>query len=326
VDHEELSIPGPPGAPDVPVTVLRPQPAPQAAPVLVNMHGGGLITGHQSQDTARLVPFVEDLGVIAVNVGYRLAPRHPFPASVEDAYAALRWTAGQAGRLGADPGRIVLMGSSAGGCLAAGAALMARDRGGPRSAGLVLLYPMIDDRHETASSHQVTHATWSIENSKLAWRCILGESAGGPGVSPYAAPARARSLAGLPPVYVEAASADICRDEDIAFARQALLDGVPAHLTVYGGAPHAYDVYAPGSTFAEHAHATRTWWLQNLLGIPGRGRPNPVSARRPRRPPSGSAARPAHLGGASRPPGRGPGRGPAASGRPRPASDQAGYC
>jgi acetyl esterase/lipase len=268
IEYEDLDIPGPPGAPAVPVTVLRPRRLHGSAPVLVNLHGGGLITGHRSQDTARLAPFVDGLGVVAVNVDYRLAPAHPFPAAVDDAYAALAWTARAASAIGADPARIVLMGSSAGGGLAAATALMARDRGGPQAAGLLLLYPMLDDRNETVSSHQVTLATWTRSDNELAWRCILGDAAGGTDVSPYAAPARADSLKGLPPAYVEASGADIFRDEDVAWASRAWEDGVQVHLTVFGATPHGHDVLAAESRFAAAAHASRTWWLRTLLDLP----------------------------------------------------------
>lgn len=267
IDYEDLAIPGPPGAPRVPVTILRPRGLRCPAPVLVNLHGGGLITGHRSQDTERLVPLVDDLGMIAVNVDYRLAPAHPFPAAVDDAYACLAWTAREASAMGGDPGRIVLMGSSAGGGLAAGTALMARDRGGPQVAGLLLLYPMLDDRNDTVSSHQVTLATWTRADNELAWRCVLGDAAGGPEVSPYAAPARADSLEGLPPTYVEAAGSDIFRDEDVAFASRAWADGVPVHLAVYAGAPHGHDILVSESPFAAAAYASRTWWLRTLLGL-----------------------------------------------------------
>ena len=269
IGYEDRSVPGPPGGPDVDVTVLRPRDQSEAAPILINLHGGGLITGHRSQDTARLVRFVDDLGFVVVNVEYRLAPAHPFPSAVEDAYAALVWTASEARGLGGDPGRIVLMGSSAGGGLAAGTALLARDRGGPAVAGLLLLYPMLDDRNQTVSSHQVTLATWTRSDNELAWRCVLGDSADGPGVSPYAAPARAVSYAGLPPAYVEAGTADIFRDEDVAFASRAWQDGVPVHLTVFGGTPHGHDVLVSASPFASAAYDSRTWWLRTFLGRPG---------------------------------------------------------
>ncbi|NUP66197.1 MAG: alpha/beta hydrolase fold domain-containing protein, partial [Nonomuraea sp.] len=190
IDAEERVIPGPEGAPDLEITVLRPRHATRPVPGLYNIHGGGMITGTRHMDTPRLVALVEELGVVAVNVEYRLAPEHPDPAPVEDCYAGLAWTAGHAAELGVDPGRIVVMGGSAGGGLAAGVALLARDRGGPRLAGQLLLCPMIDDANTTVSSHQYDGlGTWPRALNLLGWRALLGEAAGDPDadVSIYAA-------------------------------------------------------------------------------------------------------------------------------------------
>lgn len=275
VAFTDLEIPGPPGAPALPATILRPRrPAAGSAAALINFHGGGLVMGHRSQDTARLVPLVCELGVTVINVDYRLAPEHPYPAAAEDCYAALYWAAREAPGvpgLGIDPARIVVMGSSAGGGLAAATALMARDFGGPRIAGLLLLYPMLDDRMQTCSSRQVRLATWTSADNEFAWKSYLGPAAGGPGVSPHAAPARAACLSGLPPVYLEAAAADIFRDEDAAFASRAWKDRVRLRLTVYDGAPHGYDVLAPESRAARAAFRDRVGWLRWLLNIPARG-------------------------------------------------------
>ncbi|MEV6121214.1 alpha/beta hydrolase [Streptomyces sp. NPDC052077] len=270
IDAEERTVPGPEGAPPLDVTVLRPRGATGPVPGLFNIHGGGMISGHRHQDTPRLADLVEELGVVAVNVEYRLAPEHPDPAPVEDCYAGFRWMAGHAAELGVDPGRLVVMGGSAGGGLSAGVCLLARDRGGPVPAGQLLLCPMLDDTNTTVSSHQYDGSgTWQREMNVLAWRALLGERAGDPaaGVSPYAAPSRADDLSGLPPAFVEAGSAELFRDEDVAYASRIWAAGGRAELHIWQGAFHGFDVFAPDHEITRAALAARLSWLRRVLGL-----------------------------------------------------------
>src|SRR5699024_4519599 len=222
ITAEDRIIPGPAGAPDLEVTILRPTghpgPVAEALPVLYNIHGGGMMMGHRSMDTPRLADLVNELGVVAVNVEYRLAPEHPHPASSEDCYAGLQWLSAHAADLGVNPERIVVMGGSAGGGLSAAVALMTRDRGGPALAGQLLLCPMIDDTNTTVSSHQYTGlGTWPREMNLLGWQALLGEAAGGDYVDAYAAPTRAQDLSDLPPVFIEVGSAEMFRDENVDY-------------------------------------------------------------------------------------------------------------
>lgn len=268
IDAGERLIPGPEGAPDLEITVLRPRNATAPVPGLFNIHGGGMISGHRHQDTPRLADLVEELGVVAVNVEYRLAPEHPDPAPVEDCYAGLAWMAEHAAELGVDPGRIVVMGGSAGGGLAAGVALLARDRGGPRLAGQLLLCPMLDDTNTTVSSHQYDSlGTWPRALNLLGWRALLGEAAGDPDadVSIYAAPARAADLSGLPPAFVEAGSAELFRDENVAYASRIWAAGGQAELHIWSGAFHGFDIFAHDHEITAAALATRLSWLHRVL-------------------------------------------------------------
>ncbi|HWM35483.1 MAG TPA: alpha/beta hydrolase [Pseudolysinimonas sp.] len=276
VDAEDRVVPGPAGQPDITVTILSPAghrdrlaAGGPAVPGLLNIHGGGMISGERGMDTARLVELVLALGVVAVNVEYRLAPEHPDPAPVEDCYAGLLFLAGAAAELGVDPERLVVMGGSAGGGLAAGVALLARDRGGPALAGQLLLCPMIDDRNETVSSHQYTGiGTWTRELNLLGWSSLLGPAAGGDDpVSPYAAPARAEDLSGLPPAFIEAGSAELFRDENVAYASRIWAAGGNAELHVWAGGIHGFDVYAPDSELAAAAIASRLAWFRRVLGL-----------------------------------------------------------
>ncbi|MFF0970352.1 alpha/beta hydrolase [Streptomyces sp. NPDC003703] len=270
IDAEERTIPGPDGAPDLDITVLRPRRVTGPVPGLYNIHGGGMVSGHRDQDTVRLAALVEELGVVAVNVEYRLAPEHPDPAPVEDCYAGLRWLAEHAAELGVDPRRLVVMGGSAGGGLSAGVALLARDRGGPHLAGQLLLCPMLDDRNTTVSSHQYDGlGTWQREMNLLGWRALLGEKAGdgAADVSVYAAPARAADLSGLPPAFVEAGSAELFRDEDVAYAHRIWATGGQAELHIWQGAFHGFDVFAPGHEVTRAALAARRSWLRRVLDL-----------------------------------------------------------
>lgn len=270
IDVEERTAPGPEGAPDLSLTVLRPRHLRAPVPGLYNMHGGGMISGHRHHDLPRLADLVERLGAVAVSVEYRLAPEHPDPAPVQDCYAGLRWMARSAAQLGVDPGRIVVMGGSAGGGLAAGVALLARDRGGPPLAGQLLLCPMLDDSNSTVSSYQYDGSgTWQRSMNLLGWRALLGERAGdrAADVSSYAAPARAEDLSGLPPAFIEAGSAELFRDEDVAYASRIWAVGGAAELHIWQGAFHGFDIFAPDHEVTRAALATRLSWLRRVLDL-----------------------------------------------------------
>jgi acetyl esterase/lipase len=138
---------------------------------------------------------------------------------VEDCYSGLEWIGNHVGELGIDSNRLVIAEGSAGGGLAAAIALVARDRGGPRVRGQMLVCPMIDDRAITASCTElVGEGVWDSISNATGWSCLLGPAAGGPGVSPYAAPARATDLSGLPPAFIEAGSVETFRDESVDYA------------------------------------------------------------------------------------------------------------
>ena len=198
---------------------------------------------------------------------YRLAPEHPDPYPVEDCYATLLWTVEHAAELGVDPARIVVNGPSAGGGLAAGVALLARDRGGPPLLGQLLVSPMLDDRNETVSSHQIDGVgVWDRESNDTGWNALLGDRRGTDTVSIYAAPARATDLTGLPPAYLECGSAEVFRDEDVAYASSLWAAGVQAELHVWPGAFHASDQLAPDAALSREAVTARDAWMARLLG------------------------------------------------------------
>jgi acetyl esterase/lipase len=267
IDAEDRVIPGPAGAPDLEITVFRPRGVHgRTLPAFVNIHGGGMIVGHRSWETARVVDIVDEHQVIAVNVEYRLAPEDPYPAGVEDCYAAFVWVHAHAAELGVDPGRIIVGGGSAGGGLAAAVALMARDRQGPLMAGQLLLCPMIDNTNTTVASRQYDGiGTWQREMNLLAWSCVLGDDLAFSEDAPaYAAPSRAADVSGLPPAFIEVGEAEAFRDEDTEYALRIWATGGQAELHVWGGGAHGFDMYMPEAEITRAALAARSSWLRRI--------------------------------------------------------------
>ena len=215
-DKTERRVPGPSAAPEVGVVIYRPKGATGPLPCIFHVHGGGYITGSALGNEAMHRPLAADLGCVIISVEYRLAPETKFPGAVEDGYAALTWLVATAAELGVDTARIGVMGESAGGGLAAGLALLVRDRGEFRFAFQHLIYPMIDDRtcvRQDPHPH-VGEFVWTENSNRFGWKCLLGVEPGGEGISPYAA--------------------------------------VPVELHVYPGAFHGFQ-WAPGADVSKQA-------------------------------------------------------------------------
>lgn len=144
---------------------------------------------------------------------------------------------------------------------------MARDHGGPAVRGQLLIYPMLDDRCETPSSHQFLDGTIWVRSSNITgWTALLGDARGGPDVSPFAAPARATDLSGLPPTYVDVGSVDVFRDEAVGYASRIWQAGGNAELHVWPGGCHGFDQLAPEAALSRRARATRMDWLSRVIG------------------------------------------------------------
>jgi acetyl esterase len=255
---ERSAVPGPAGDPDIEVCVITPRDLAAPVPALYWIHGGGFVLGDIDADIEAPVHVAATLGVVAVSVEYRLAPEHPFPAPAEDCYAGLQWLARHAGDLGVDPERIAIGGVSAGGGLAAAVALMARDRGGPALCLQVLDIPELDDRLMTASMLAYADTpVWSHPNAILSWQAYLGQDRGA-GTSPYAAPARAADLSGLPPAYVVTCEFDPLRDEGIEYARRLIEAGVPTELHHYPGTFHGSCAAGAGTAISARMVDDRT--------------------------------------------------------------------
>jgi acetyl esterase/lipase len=264
-DHH---VPGPEGAPDVLVRVYAPSGAPPVGgrPAVLDIHGGGFVLGSIEMEHGICAPMARHLDAVVVTIEYRLAPEHAFPAGVEDCYAALRWLHGSADELGIDPSRVAVHGQSAGGGLAAAVALLARDRGGPPICFQVLGIPELDHRLDTASMRAfVDTPLWNRPSAERSWAMYLGPDHRGP-VSPYASPAVATDLSGLPPAYVTAMEFDPLRDEDIAYASRLLEAGVNVELHVFPGTFHG-SAALPTASVSQRASTELTVALRRGLGI-----------------------------------------------------------
>ncbi|MEV4834615.1 alpha/beta hydrolase [Nonomuraea sp. NPDC049486] len=262
VVKEDRTIPGPDGEPDIAVRIYRPADAAGQLPGVYYIHGGGMILGDIAGEDATATMICDRVGAVVVSVEYRLAPEHPHPAPVEDCYAGLAWTVKNAADLGLDPARLALYGGSAGGGLAIGTALLARDRGGPAISFMMPIYPMIDDRNETPSSQEITDVgLWDRAGNIEAWAWYLG----GKDADQYAAPARAEDLTGLPPAYIDVGTVDLFRDEDIAFAQRLMQAGVPTELHVNPGSYHASENFAPDAALSRRIWDQRIDALRRAL-------------------------------------------------------------
>jgi len=250
----------------VPVVVSVPVEAHRPVPVLLHLHGGGLVSGDADSEMPALIALAERVGCAVVSVEYRLAPEHPYPAALEDAMQALLWASGPEAPAALDRERIVVTGVSAGAGLAAALALYSRDHGGPRPIGLLLQAPMLDHRSSSPSARQMAgHGSWDRAANEVAWAAYLGDDDRDGPVSPYASAALAADLSGLPPVFIDVGSAETFRDECVAFADAIWRAGGDAELHVWPGGTHAFDLMAPWLPISRDARRTRRAWLRRIL-------------------------------------------------------------
>lgn len=248
------------GDPPLTVRVHRPAGRDETLPAAFSMHGGGYVIGSRAFDDGVFDRLCPALGIVGISVEYRLAPETPYPGAIEDCYRGLQWVHEHAEALGIDPARTGVMGTSAGGGLAAALALLGRDRGGPPIAFQLLDCPMLDDRQVTASSRQEGLPVWSRESNEFGWRSYLGELYGRDDVPHTAAPARATDLGGLPPALVCVGAVDGFLDEDVDYALRMAAAGVPVDLRVYAGACHGFQI-AAGSAVARRYQRDVEEWL-----------------------------------------------------------------
>jgi acetyl esterase/lipase len=266
-DRRTLTVPGHLGDPITLAVIQRiGRTGPTAA--VYTIHGGGMMFGHHLGNLDSYDDWLlNDHDVVLVSVDYRLAPEHPDPYPVEDCYAGLVWVAAHADELGIDLERIVIAGQSAGGGLAAGTALLARDRNGPALLAQILVSPMLDDRDATVSTQQIDGVGVADRQlTRFGWDAYLGSRRTGDDVSIFAAPARATDLTGLPRTYLDCGSAEVFRDETVAYASALWAAGGDAELHVWPGAFHGFTSMMPDATISRTATAALADWTRRLLG------------------------------------------------------------
>ncbi|POS81393.1 hypothetical protein DHEL01_v200227 [Diaporthe helianthi] len=242
-------------------------------PGFIHYHGGGMMMGHRLLAAEFLLPWVEQYDGVLACVEYRLAPAHPSPTPVEDAYASLVWFTKQGLKLGFDAERIMLEGHSAGAGITAGVSLLARDRGlTPKVKWQLLGAPMLDDRNKTVSSRQFTGeiCVWNAVSNQVGWSSLLGHAddpdfrRARDDINIYSAPARHPDLSGLPITYLEVGSAEVFRDEVVEFASRIWAAGGSADLHVWHGGFHSFESWAT-SRLSQEAMAGRNSWARRQL-------------------------------------------------------------
>ncbi|MGW4115871.1 alpha/beta hydrolase [Actinosynnema sp. NPDC004786] len=265
VDRREVTVAAQDGT-EIPLSIFSPTRADESAmPCVYWLHGGGMVMGDRLSQIDIPLEWLVAFGAVVVSVDYRLAPEFTGATLVDDCYRGLVWVAEHADELGVDPARIVVAGISAGGGLAAGVTLMARDLGGPAIVAQVLSCPMLDHRNTTASSRQFSGGpgVWTGEMNEFAWRSVLGDSED---VSRYVSPATADDLSRLPTTYIDCGTAEVFRDEDVDYATRIWAAGGQAELHVWAGGFHAFDALHPQARLSTAARRTRTEWLGRVLG------------------------------------------------------------
>jgi acetyl esterase/lipase len=233
---------------------------------LLYMHGGGMVIGTAAQEDAHLAQIAAEMNIVTVSVEYRLAPEHPFPAPLDDCFAAWIWLVSQSLDRGIDPSRIVVGGQSAGGGLAAGLVQRIHDHGGPQPVGQWLFCPMLDDR--TAARRDldsVKHFLWNNRSNLIGWTAYLNTSPGADSLPAYASPARRSDLSGLPPTWIGSGDIELFFDENVAYAEALRIAGVECVLDAVPGAPHAFESVAANTQLAKDYTARAEAWLRGRL-------------------------------------------------------------
>jgi len=229
------------GSPGVRALLHSPVDHELGGPVVLHFHGGGMVMGSPDIVAAANRQLAHDLDCLVVSVDYRLAPEHPYPAAVDDAYAVLEWINTHHDELGVDPRRLIVKGESAGGGVAAALALANRDRGEFEIRHQHLTYPMLDDRTcVRPRPDDAGRFVWTPSANEFGWQSYLGLKPGSEGVSQYAAPGRETDMTGLPPAYIAVGSLDLFCAESIAYAAGLIAAGGSADLHVYPGAFHSF--------------------------------------------------------------------------------------
>lgn len=231
----------------------------EPGPVVLHIHGGGMIAGDVAITAPVVMNMVSETGVPFLSIEYRLAPEVQAPKPLEDCYAGLQYLVSNAQKLNIDTSRIGIMGESAGGGLAACLAHYAKEKSGPAIKKQILIYPMLDDRNTKPDPHIEPYAVWSYEANATGWGALLGEAVGKPGVPVTHAAGRmtVEQAQGLPPAFIDVGQLDAFRDEDLDYALKLSQAGVDVEFHLYPGVPHAFQALAPQSEWTKMANEHR---------------------------------------------------------------------
>jgi acetyl esterase/lipase len=253
----DVVIPGSNGG--IPVRLYIPHRPMVTTPVLVLLHGGAFIGGDAGSEHERCLRLVGESGAIVVVPEYRLAPEHVYPAALNDCSEVLDWVRSSDLNSRAEVRQLILAGVSAGAALAAGLVLRHRSE---RIAGLMLLCPVLDDRSDYESKIRFNStAVWDSESDALMWKLYLGSRQ----ADEFSAPARAQSLKGFPPTYIQVAEFDPLRDEGIAFATRLLAADVSVDLHLWSGTCHVFDQMVPSAKISSRSVDDQIRFIESAL-------------------------------------------------------------
>jgi acetyl esterase/lipase len=248
-----------------PLRIYHPQ-AKGSGAALLWIHGGGFVLGNAALDDPLCASTARALGIVVVSVDYRLAPEYPFPAPLDDCYAAWRWLQRAAPSLGIDARRIAIGGQSAGGALAASLVQRVHDAGENSAAAQWLFCPMLDDRTATRRDlDAMKHWVWNNRSNATGWRLFLAQEPGSVDLPRYAVPARRDDLRGLPPAWIGVGEIDLLHAEDQEFAGRLHASGVDVTFTSIPGAPHGFESWAFDTKLAQDFILNAQRWLQRAL-------------------------------------------------------------
>jgi acetyl esterase len=278
VTIEDVTVPSLIDDHAIPVRVYRPDEA--SGRGLLYIHGGAFVMGDLELEDECCYEWARQAQCVIVSVDYRLPPEHRYPVPLEDCYSALHWVVENAEQLAIDLERVGVGGCSAGGALAAGVSLLARDRRGPSLGLQMLLYPVLDATMGTESMQAVLDVIGPDQS--LMWEHYLGAP---PAEVPvYASPAHCQDLAGLPPAYIAVAALDPLRDEGIRYAQRLISAEVAVELHLWPGAPHAFELFVPDASVARRSLAEQADAISRFLEESARRRarsftPTPSTTR-----------------------------------------------
>jgi acetyl esterase/lipase len=254
------------GSTKIRLRIYQPADPVSATPVLIWMHGGGYIIGKPEMEDSVCIHFVRELGISIVSVDYRLAPKFPFPAGLEDCYFALMWAKANSAQFGFDVTRIGVGGTSAGGGLAAALAQLALDRKEASPIFQLLTYPMLDDRTVFRTDIDDSNSpAWSQKNNRFGWESYLGKNFGKEEAPPHAVPARRSDLSGLPNAWVGVGTLDVFFDENKIYAQRLREAGITCELEIVQGAFHGFDVIDPNLPIVQDFRRSQIAALRKYL-------------------------------------------------------------